>query len=94
MGIANPSVLLLGVGLHQARLGPLHGKVQLLEQMPHMPGMITDVKFLGADLGDQGRSPHAGVQTMGHGATVQDILQMFPLGRAQPSGASTAMAFQ
>jgi hypothetical protein len=62
--------------------------------MPHVPGMIADGEFLGDDWGDQGRSPHAGVQTLRHGAAVQDIPQMLPLGRSQLRGASTAMTFQ
>ena len=50
-----PPVLFLGVGLHQVRLGPLHRKVQSLEQMAHMPGMIAHAKFLMDDLGDNER---------------------------------------
>ena len=47
-----------------------------------MPGMVADGEFVGDDLGDQGRSPYAGVQTISHGAAIQNIPQLLPLGRA------------
>ena len=59
-----------------------------------MPGMVAHGEFLGEDWGDQRRSPHPGVQTMSHGAAVQNIPQLFLLGRAQLRGASTALALQ
>ena len=94
MRVANPAVLFLGIGLHQARLGALHRKVQPLEQMPHMPGMITDGELLLDDLRDQRGRPDSGVQAMGDGAAVQNVGQLFPLRGAQFRGPPTAMAFQ
>ena len=59
-----------------------------------MPGVIAHRKFLLKDLGDQRGSPHPRVQAMRHGATVQEVRQLFPLGAAQLRGPSAAMSLQ
>lgn len=62
--------------------------------MPDMAGMITDVKFLLNDLGDERRSPDPGAQPVSDGAAVQDIGQLFPLVGAQLGGSPAALALQ
>ena len=94
VGVANPPVLFFGVGLDQARPRSLHRKVPPLKQMPHRPRVIADLKFLRDDLGDQGRSPHPGVQAVSDGAAVQDVRQVFPRAGVQRGGPPAALPFQ
>ena len=56
--------------------------------------MGADLDLFLEDLRQERRSPHAGVQSVRHRTTLENVRQMVPLGVGQAGGASTAMALQ
>src|SRR5207244_8865941 len=57
VGIADPFALLLEIGLHQPRGGPLHRVTQLLQQLAHMPRGVGLPEFRQDDLAFQPSGP-------------------------------------
>ena len=58
-----------------------------------MAGMILDAEFLLEDVGQDGRGPNAGVQTVSHRAAFYEVKELLPLFRGEFGGTPTAMPF-
>jgi len=58
-----------------------------------MARMVLDVEFLLDDVGQNGRGPHAGVQTVSHRAALHDVVQLLALFLGEFGGSPTAMPF-
>ncbi len=58
-----------------------------------MARMVVDAEFLLENLGQDGRGPNAGVQSVSYRAAVHDVMELLPLGFGEFARATTAIAF-
>src|ERR1019366_4242375 len=66
IGVADPLVLRLGVGLHQASSGSLHRTAQAMEEFPHMARMLIHAKLFPNDAGQDRRGPDPRIRSEEH----------------------------
>src|ERR1035438_8815802 len=74
IGITNPSVLPIRVGLHKSGGRTLHRITQLLEQLADVSRMVMPIELIADDTANDWGSPNTGLQTISHRAAVQNIL--------------------
>src|SRR5256885_4634496 len=72
----------------------LHGEAQTMEPLAHMARMIMNAEFLLDDPGDHGRGPDARIQSVGHRAAFENVVELFALRRRQLQWPPRAMPFE
>ncbi len=89
-----PAILLVSVGSGQHATRALHREARTMEQFAHMSRMIVNAEFLLDYPGDHGRGPDARIQAVSYRATVENVVELFPLHRRQPQWPARAMPFE
>src|ERR1019366_363857 len=84
--VSLPAILLINVGPGQHATRALHGEARTMEQLAHMAWMIMNAEFLLDHPGDHRRSPDARTQTVSYRATIENVVELFPLRRRQLPG--------
>src|SRR5260370_9438267 len=91
---AVPSVLRRGIGARQHAARALHRKSPTMKQFAHVARMILNPELLLDHPGNHGRRPDAGVQTVGHRTTIENVPQVLLLLLCQFRWPTRAIPFQ
>ena len=65
-----PAILRGGIGPSQHPTRALHGKIQVMQQLAHMPGVISLPEFLFDDLTYQRTGPDPSLQTVSYRSAI------------------------
>jgi hypothetical protein len=82
------------IGPSQCLPGTLDRKLKFVEELRNMGGMIGDRTLFLNHAAYHGAGPDTGRESIGHGATVEDVDQLLPLAWGKVGRTTGPVAFQ